>query len=164
MSYDHSIPEIVSINQMCAHLHIGRSRLYQMIAPSPDGRVGLLFPPVYALDGRPFFTREVAEKNIELRRSNIGANGKICIAYITTRKSSSVPKQSNRPNKKPSQSHPQYDDLLEGLKALGLTDVEPEAINAVIRQNNLQDIDAGDLLRKVFCAIKAQRSRDNANG
>lgn len=164
MTPDTNIPEVVSINQMCGYLHISRSRLYQMIAPSCDGGIGLLYPPVYTFDRRPFFPRDIAEKNIALRRGNVGANGKIVIAYVTARRSSAVPKQAHKPKEKRIAHHPQNQEVLDGLEALGLTGVTPPQVDAVIRRhypNGTEGVDAGDLLRAVFCAIRAERSQDN---
>ena len=51
MNIEPEIPPVVSIRQMCQLLGgISRSRFYQMIAPSPSGTVGMLYPPIFTLD------------------------------------------------------------------------------------------------------------------
>ena len=64
-----SIPEIVSINQMCSLMSISRSRYYQILDE------GLINPPLYSDSKRPYFTRELALMNLAVKKNNTGVNG-----------------------------------------------------------------------------------------
>ena len=64
-----ALPEYLSINQLCSLMSISRSRYYQILSE------GLILPPVYSDSKRPYFTRELAIRNLEVKKNNIGVNG-----------------------------------------------------------------------------------------
>lgn len=156
-----SIPEIVSINQLCSLMGISRSRYYQILSE------GLILPPTHSDSKRPYFTKEMALRNLEVKKNNVGVNGKICIFYnshkslISSRKNIS-PKKENK--KKPIDK---YTDLIEGLSSLGIENINSSQIEKYIKKcfpNGTDNIDDGEVLRQVFCLIKVQNTTDNENG
>jgi hypothetical protein len=154
------IPEYLSINNLCSLMGISRSRYYQLISE------GLILPPVQSDSKRPYFTRELALKNLEVKKNNIGINGKICIFYNCRFPSiSSAKKPVKKDNKK--QTTDKYDDLIIGLNSLGIQNIKSSQVDEVVKKcfpDGTDSIDEGEVLKQVFCLIKAQNSTDNVNG
>ena len=58
----------------------------------------------------------------------------------------------------------QYDDLLDGLRALGLFDATAAQVGAVMKElypSGVNGTDEGEVLRSVFLAIKRRDTADN---
>ena len=158
-----SIPDILSMSDMARLVNLSRSRFYQLVSE------GIFLPPIYNIENkRPYFTKEIAEKNLQLKRNNVGANGKIVLFY-SSRSSSSYTKigrgsrkvESNRPA---AQSN--HQDFREGLAALGLRDVSDAQIESAVRSSFPQgaaDVADEEILRQVFLSIKRWNSTDNVN-
>lgn len=153
-----TISEIVSINQLCSLMGISRSRYYQILSE------GLIHPPIYTKSKRPYFTRELALKNLAVKKNNIGVNGKICIFYHCNRTSFSSAK--NKPVKKEKQNN-KYEDLIVGLNSLGLENIKSSQVEESVKKcfpSGTENVDEGEVLRQVYCQIKEQNSTDNVNG
>jgi len=120
-------------------------------------------PPVYSDSKRPYFTREMAIRNLEVKKNNVGVNGKICLFYNC--RSSSISSPKNSPKKK--ETTTKHTDLIAGLNSLGIQDVSHSEVDAAVKKcfpDGANSIDEGEVLRAVFCQIKAQNSTDNVNG
>ena len=155
-----TLPEIISINQLCSFLEISRSRYYQLLDEC------ILLPPIYSIETkRPFYTRKMAERNIEVKRNNIGINGAICIFYRSrVRNSSSPAKRNVSKNKKENVVPSHIEDICEGLISLGIDNVSPSHVGVIIDKcfpGGVENVDEGEVLKTVFCQIKAQNSGDN---
>ena len=155
-----TIPEIVSINQMCSLMSISRSRYYQILSE------GLIHPPVYSDSNRPYFTRELALQNLAVKRNNIGVNKKICIFYncapaISSAKNKTIKKENK---KKTTDNHT---DIIEGLSCLGLDEIKSSQVESALKKlfpNGTENVEDGEILRQVFCLIKEQNTTDNVSG
>ena len=155
-----TIPEIVSINQMCSLMSISRSRYYQILSE------GLIHPPVYSDSNRPYFTRELALMNLAVKKNNIGVNKKICIFYncaptISSAKNKTIKKEQK---KKTTDNHA---DIIEGLSCLGLDEIKSSQVEVALKKlfpNGTENVEDGEILRQVFCLIKEQNSIDNVSG
>lgn len=160
MNNHNDIPEIVSINQLCLLMGISRSRYYQILNEN------IILPPIYSPGSkRPYYTRVMALRNIQVKKDNVGINGKICLFY-NTRKPAITKTPTPRKTKTIASGSNQYQELIEGLESLGLTDVKPSQIEAAIKKTYpgpIDDIPEGELLRSIYCTIKAQNSTDNVN-
>lgn len=163
MNNQNDIPEIVSINQLCSLMGISRSRYYQILNEK------LILPPIYSPDSkRPYYTKEMVLRNLQVKRDNTGINGKICLFYNTKKPTmTATPKaKSKTPKSNISGSANQHQELIEGLEALGLGNVKSSQIEAAIKKSypdGADNISEGELLRSVYCIIKAQNSTDNVN-
>src|SRR3990172_12381757 len=103
---------IVSVAEMARMCSLSRARFYQLV------KEGVFPPPLYNIETkRPFFTEDMQEVCLEVRRRNCGINGKPVMFYARRFGSPSMPK----PKKTPAEKSHQHADLIEGLKALGLT-------------------------------------------
>ncbi len=157
-----AIPEIVSINQLCSLMSISRSRYYQILSE------GLILPPIHSPNSkRPYFTREMAIRNLEVKKNNIGVNKKICIFYNCKSSPAFSPKNNSKKKGQKKKTTAKHTDLIDGLTCLGLSNVKPSQIQVAIEKcfpDGTDNIDEGEVLRAVFCQIKAQNSTDNVNG
>ena len=157
---ENSIPEIVSINQMCSLMRISRSRYYQILEE------GLIHPPIYSDSKRPYFTREMALRNLHVKKNNVGVNGKICIFYNSNRSSITSPKINGNKKRKTETTTNKNTDMIDGLASLGINDIKPSQIDDAIKKcfpNGTDNIEEGEVLRQVFCLIKEQNSNDNVD-
>ena len=120
--------------------------------------------PNYSASKRPYFTRELALKNLVVKKNNIGVNGKICIFYNC--KSPSLSPKKYKPVKKEKQNN-KYEDLIEGLSCLGLDEIKSSQVEDAVNKcfpNGVDQVDEGEILRQVYCLIKEQNTTDNVNG
>ena len=152
------IPEIVSVQHMAKLLQISRSRLYTLMDE------GVFLKPVYSLNKkRPHFTRQMAQRNISAKKNNMGINGSVVVFYsrgstkIQTMDKSTISK--SKVKKTPPQS--KYEELKEGLEALGLTDLSDPKIGTSLRQcfpDGTDNIDEDEILTTVFRHLKCQNN------
>ena len=161
MDENNSLPEIISINKLCSMMNISRSRYYQILSE------GLILSPTYSPNSkRPYFTREMALRNLEVKKNNIGVNGKICIFY-NVRYSPVSSGNNNSPKKEnKKKTTDKYEDIIEGLNCLGIENIKISEIEEAIKKsfpNGTDNVDEGEVLRAVFCVIKEQNTTDNVN-
>ena len=154
MSVEVQTKSVVSVAEMARMCGLSRARFYQLVNES-------VFPsPLYRIDTRrPFFTQEMQEVCLDVRRRNCGLNGRPVLFYAR-RLGAPIPKSTTTPNKN---SH-KHADLIEGLRALGLTIVRPADIDAAIKKhfpNGKSGVDDETVLRTVFLHVKRQNSSDN---
>ena len=144
---------VVSVSEMARLVGLSRSRFYQL--------VGGAFPfPVYdRLTRRPFYTAELQQVCLDVRRRNCGIDGKPVLFYSLRE---TIP--SKRP-KSPEKKLEKHADLLDGLRSLGLTAVSTlqieEALGAIYPEGT-EAVYQEEVLRKVFLHIKRQDRGDKA--
>ena len=154
MSVQVQTKTVVSVAEMARMVGLSRARFYQLVN---DG----VFPsPLYRIDTRrPFFNQEMQEVCLEVRRRNCGLNGRPVLFYAR-RLGAPVVKAKTTP---PKNSH-KHADLIEGLRALGLTFVNSTQVEAAIQQNfpnGKLGIDDETVLRTVFLFLKRQDPSGN---
>jgi hypothetical protein len=156
MKNDENIPSVVSIAQMCKLLSLSKSRFYSLISTS-DLSICFFLPPIYGLENRrPYYSREMAQQNIDFKRNSTGLNNKVLLFYNSRSSVPSVPK----PKKVEQKNQPSIDkhsELMAGLKSLGLSDTTAAQINAALAicfPNGGQNVDDAEKLRAVFRHIK----------
>jgi hypothetical protein len=136
--------------EMARMVGLSRSRFYQL--------VGTAFPhPLYDVaTKRPYYTPELQEACLEVRRRNCGIDGKPVLFHRRGREVSPVrPRRSGRKTA-PAADHR---DLLDGLKSLGLAGVTAAEVEAALKELRLLDSgkkDNGEVLRAVFLKLKRQ--------
>jgi hypothetical protein len=154
MSVQVQTKAVVSVAEMARMVSMSRARFYQLVEQ------GIFPPPLYRLDTRrPFFTQEMQETCLEVRRRNCGLNGRPVLFYAR-RLGSPISKAKATP---PKNSH-KHTDLINGLRALGLTIVNSAQVEAAIQKcfpNGRSGVDDETVLRTVFLNLKRQNSSDN---
>jgi len=155
------IPEIVSVQDMAKLLQISRSRLYSLMDE------GVFLKPVYSLNKkRPFFTREMALRNISAKKNNTGINGSVVVFYTSHSTSIQKVDRSKKQKIKEKTIPPKnrYEELGKGLEALGLTDISDTVIGSALTQcfpEGTDSVDEDGVLTTVFRHLKSQDSGDN---
>jgi hypothetical protein len=117
-------------------------------------------PPLYRIaTKRPFFTEEMQETCLGVRQRNCGINGRPVLFYAR-RLGATISKAKATP---PKNSH-KHADLIEGLRALGLTFVNSAQVEAAVQKcfsSGRSAVNDETVLRTVFLHLKRQNSSDN---
>ena len=141
----------VSVSEMARMCSLGRSRFYQLI--------GSAFPePTRDERDRPYFTEEQQRQCLEVRRRNLGIDGKVVLFYAPRH---SVP--ASVPRRKPKQvsTHP---GVLDGVRALGLATATATQVDEAVKQlfpRGVDRVDPGEVIRQVFLSVKCNNPSDN---
>lgn len=146
----------VSVSEMARMVGLSRARFYQLI--------GTAFPkPVCdAETGRPFYTEELQQVCLDVRRRNCGIDGKPVLFYA--RRTGSVVPTAKRKKKAIQPKQGRYAEIVEGVRALGLTTVTAAQVEAAVsaRYNGgTEGVDQVEIIRAVFLDLKRQNSSDN---
>lgn len=160
---------VVSIAEMARMVGLSRARFYQLM--------GTTFPlPRYTVSTkRPFYDEELQNLCLEVRRRNCGIDGKPVLFYAkrightttTLRKPRKVtptppPTQSQPP--KVEAAHADHDDILDGLRSLGLAAATLPQVTAAVKElypAGVNNENRGQVLRAVFLRLKRQDRADN---
>ena len=148
---------VVSVAEMARMVGLSRGRFYQL--------VGSAFPhPVYDIKTRrPYFTEELQQICLDVKRRNCGIDGRPVLFYarrptITTTK----------PSRKRTQAAPKVNDhadLIEGLRSLGMLAVAQAQVEAAVKEiypSGIAGVSQGDVLRAVFLHLRRRDRGDNA--
>ena len=144
----------VSVAEMARMVGLSRQRFYQLM--------GTTFPyPLYDVKTRrPFYTEEMQQACLEVRRRNCGIDGKPVLFYATGHQ----PRQQKPVGKrKPPVKKNQYEGLIDGLTALGLAASEKQVAEAVkqLFPKGVANEDQAEVLKAVFLFLKRQNSGDS---
>ena len=146
----------VTVAEMSRMVGLSRSRFYQLIGsafpePSRDDR------------GRPYYDEEQQRTCLEVRRRNCGMDGKPVLFYAPRGTTPLAPRRPRKSQDRRS-ANSKYADILEGVKALGLTTATMEQVAGAMQQlfpNWEEGSDLGEVIRQVFLCIRRQNSSDN---
>ena len=155
MSVQVQTKAVVSVAEMARMCGLSRARFYQLV------EAGVFPAPIYRIDTkRPFFNQEMQEVCLEVRRRNCGINGRPVLFYCRRFTPSPITKAKRTPAPKTNK----HVDLIDGLRALGLTTVTASQVESAFLQtfpNGKVEIDDETVLRTVFLHFKRQNSSDN---
>ena len=148
--------QAVSVAEMARMVGLSRARFYQL--------VGSTFPhPVHDVKSRrPFYPTDLQSVCLEVRRRNFGIDGRPVLFYA--RRMVIAPAVPRRAVKRPAPVNNQYDDLLDGLRALGLFDATAAQVGAAVKElypSGVNGNDEGEVLRAVFLALRCRDSAAN---
>ena len=146
----------VSIAEMARMVGLSRARFNQLM--------GKTFPwPRYSLSNhRPFYNEELRNMCLEVRRRNCGIDGKPVMFYAK-RINSTIPVRKPR-KVMPPKVEAGHDDILDGLRSLGLMTATMPQVVAVVKEQfpgGVNDGNRGQVLRAVFLKLKRQNSSGN---
>ena len=154
--YEQKIAPYINVSVMSKYLGLSRSRLYQLV------QQGILLKPVYLINSkRPVYTKEMALRNLEVKKSNVGVNGDIVMFYSARNKITPVLKKISPKAQDPKAENAHYAELIEALESLGLEDVTSFRIDAAIRDcfpDEIPDLNDDQTLTAVFRYLKCQNS------
>jgi hypothetical protein len=139
----------MNVSETARLIQMSRSRFTQL--------VGTVFPEPKRDDhGHPFFDRDQQMLIVEIRRRNVGMDGKP-ILFRATGKRTSAP--SRLKTTKPTEDHTELLNAVRCLGVLGATKKDVTECVASLFPNG-QRPDQGDLIRRVFLSLKSRYSRD----
>lgn len=146
----------VTVAEMSRMVGLSRSRFYQLIGsafpePSRDDR------------GRPYYDEDQQRVCLEVRRRNCGIDGKPVLFYAPRHAAPAVPRRPRKVQARKAKDN-RYSDILDGVKALGLTTTTMEQVAATMEElfpKWEEGTDLGEIIRQVFLSIKRQNSSDN---
>jgi hypothetical protein len=134
---------------MASMCQLSRSRFHALV------REGIFPKPVQPGDGkRPYYTQELIRQCLDIRKTGIGQNGEIVLFNRLAGKKADRKQTAATPSKG---EHP---ELVESLKALGLT-VSAEVIGVALEAvfpGGVEGIDQGEVVRKVFLHLQGRRT------
>ena len=147
---------VVSVADMARMLSLSRARFYQLVNEG-------IFPyPIYSVHTRrPYFSEEMQQVCMDVRKRNCGINGKPILFYSPRHLLGVRSKPMKKPKAEPKQKN-QYVDLLDGLRSLGL-EINAAQIEPVIKElfpTGIQILDSGEVIRSVFLRMKRQNTTD----
>ena len=142
--------DAMSVAETARLIKMSRSRFHQLI--------GTVFPqPKRDENGRPYFDREQQELVVEIRRRNVGMDGKPILFRATGSRTSSAPRRPKAP-----QVNQDHRDVLVAVRELGLTQATIKDVDECVRSlfSDGQLPDHGDLIRRVFLSLNGRFSRN----
>ena len=167
MNKQEPLKKIVSVTELGRMVRMSRARLYQLIGEG-------IFPAPSRNEqtGRPFFSREQQEQCLEIRRSNLGANGKAVMFYGCRLEAPPPrPKRKQFPKRKQAEQQkakdPLVSELRHGLFQLGVMSVSDLDIRHAVSRtypDGCQDVKRSDLLMAVFSDLNCRNSADKLSG
>ena len=139
---------VINVSDMARRVGLSRQRFTQLL------KEGVFPSPVYdVLTRRPFYTAELQERCMEVKRRNVGINGRVVLFY-TKRLPAAVP--TTKPQNGQANGH--HAELLDGLKGLGLGNVTAAQVEAAVKKlypKGVKAVPSGDLLRTLFLHLRA---------
>lgn len=137
----------VSVAGMCRLLKMSRSQFYFHV------KRGTFHAPLYlAANKRPYFTATMAEDNLRVRETGVGANNEYVIFYERLATASKC---------KDKRAKPDISSLIQGLKKLPLEDFTLEQVEQAIVfcfPSGTGGHDEDSVLRAVFRHLKRSGS------
>jgi hypothetical protein len=143
----------ISIKAMSSECGLSRQRFMQLV------KAGIF--PVPLIDEatkRPYFSEELQAQCLEVRRRNMGINGKVIMFYARRIATAPSPKKN-----KPKQAET-FPDIVDGLKALGLVTVTSTQIAEAVGQlfpRGISTTEEGEVIRSVFVYLHRKNSGGN---
>jgi hypothetical protein len=145
----------ISIKEMAAQCALSRQRFMQLV------KAGVFPAPLYDVASkRPFYTEELQAQCLEVRKRNVGINGKVVMFYA--RRPGMMPTTPKA--KKPRSQPAAYGDILDGLKALGLMTVTTAQVAEAVGQlfpQGTSATDPAEVIRAVFVHLHRKNSGGN---
>ena len=142
-----NLKPIISVSEMAKMLNLSRARLYQLL------EIGILPKPLYCeRTKRPYFTIELQQQCLEVRETNIGANGQYILFY-SPRKNTT--KKSSRNKSKLS---PQIIEMTDTLNNMGLSCSAADVQVTVeeLYPDGIDNLDHGVVIREIFRHLKSK--------
>lgn len=138
----------LSVSEVAALCLLSRSRFHVLV------RAGIFPGPVLNESSkRPYYTQELAQKCVEIRRTGIGQNGQV---VLFNRK----PKKSSGKFKPTPPAAPQaHQEIVEAIKSLGLN-VTADAVAGAIAKlfpGGIEKVEQAEAIRKLFLFLQGDK-------
>lgn len=148
----------LSCAEVARRLGLSRQRFWQL------RKEGVFPQPQHDEEtGRPYYTDEQFDICADLRKRNVGLNGRVVLFYSarssipsSTRKKRKGEKKSNAPNK--------HQSIINALGALGLPGIIDGQVESALKRlfpTGTAEVEHGEIVRAVFLHIQRQHSSGN---
>jgi hypothetical protein len=145
----------ISIKEMAARVGLSRQRFMQLV------KAGVMPEPLRDADtDRPYYGEERQSWCEEVKRRNVGVNGKVVMFYA---RRTPAPPQASRPKagkpiKKP-QTAERHTDIVDGLHGLGLASATAAQVSDAVAElypQGTTGADTGSVIRAVFLHLRGK--------
>ena len=116
-------------------------------------------PQIDKETGRPFYTEEQLEVCLDLRKRNVGINGKVVLFY-SVRSTTVMPKAKKKKAKSKAKGS-RHQSIIDALKTLGLSGVSDTQIDSAILElfpSGTDCVEQGELVRQIFLHLQRKNS------
>jgi hypothetical protein len=142
---------IVTVSEMARMCGLSRARWYQLCKAG-------IFPNPLRDDetGRPYYTEELQKICLEVRRRNLGLNGKPILFYAR-RVPMTLQTSNPRKAKAPAPKGEQYHEIIETLIGLGLGGVTSAQVGVAVKElypKGMAGVDQSDVVRAIFLHMR----------
>ncbi len=147
-----STKAVVTVSEMARMVGLSRARFYELV------EAGVFPTPVYCVSTRrPMYVEELQAICLNVRRKNLGINGKPVLFYSRGHRATTPAVKPSKPPVAKPKPTPAHDDLIDGLGALGLVATSAQVVEAVaaLYPAGVGRTDRGQVLRAVFLRLKA---------
>lgn len=148
----------ICIRDMAALCGLSRQRFMQLV------EAGVFPQPLCDVaTKRPFFTEELQKVCLDVRRRNCGINGKVVMFYARRSTTPATNAKAKRPKNKPAAGD-RYDDILDGLKTLGLTTITAAQVAEAVRERfpgGTSSTLPSEVIRSVFLHLRGKNTGEN---
>lgn len=151
------IKAAVTVSEMARMVGLSRARFNQL--------KGTTFPfPLYDVNTkRPFYPEDLQKVCLEVRRRNCGIDGKPILFYARRNEITPV---ATKPRKRKTSTPKtgKHSEIVEGVKALGLTSVTATEVADAVKTlfpNGTSILGRGEVVRQVFLHIQRKNAGDN---
>jgi hypothetical protein len=147
----------LSVSDMARRCGLSRSHFNLLI------RTGIMPQPLYSLrNRRPFYDQEFQELCLRVRSTNTGADGQYVVFYdrrSVSPPTNTAPSRTRTTRQQPTAQTDAHAELVDGLRALGLTDATAAQVDAALRAcypSGHAGIDEGEVLRELWRHLRRQ--------
>lgn len=148
----------LSCAEVARRLGLSRQRFWQL------RRDGVFPQPQHDEEtGRPYYTEEQFNVCADLRKRNVGLNGRVVLFY-SARTSVTSPGPKKRKSQSKSNANNKHQTIIDSLKALGLPGITDGQVEDALKKlfpTGTADADHGEVVRAVFLHIQRQHPSGN---
>jgi hypothetical protein len=142
-----SMKAAISIKDQALLVGLSRQRFMQLV------KAGVFPAPLYDVaTRRPFYSEELQAQCLEVRRRNVGINGKVVMFYA--RRPTGMKPTTNVKKVQPAAIDvAALADVVQGVKGLGLTTATTAQVRKAVEQlypQGIAGVDLGVVIGKVF--------------
>ncbi len=152
----------ISIKDMAALVSLSRHRFMQLV------KAGVMPAPLRDDDtGRPYYTEELQTACLEVRRRNVGINGKVVMFYARRTPAQRPTVRKAGLAKPKAKTEDRHADIVAGLHGLGLTSATAGQVADAVAELYPQGVggaDTGEVIRRVFLHLRGKNSTGSVGG
>lgn len=151
----------VSVSEAAGRCGLSRTHFHALI------KSGVMPPPCYdLLTRKPFYPRELLDECLQIRRTNVAYDGRICLFYQPRRQPNAQSSRAVRPRRgstlgTTASAPAHHAALIEGLRSLGLASVTEGHVEDALRAcfpNGLGSASEGEVLRALWQHVRRSQA------